>query len=45
MPHAPYPKRWLAMLIVSISVSMIIMDATVVNVVLPVLIRDDAVGG
>jgi EmrB/QacA subfamily drug resistance transporter len=40
MPHAPYPKRWLAMLIVSISVSMIIMDATVVNVVLPVLIRD-----
>ena len=28
------------MLIVSISVSMIIMDATVVNVVLPVLIRD-----
>jgi MFS family permease len=40
MPRAPYPKRWLAMLIVSISVSMIIMDATVVNVVLPVLIRD-----
>ena len=41
MPHTvPYPKRWLAMLIVSISVSMIIMDATVVNVVLPVLIRD-----
>ncbi len=35
-----YPHRWLAMLIVSISVSIIIMDATVVNVVLPVLIRE-----
>lgn len=37
---APNPNRWLAMLIVSISVSIIIMDATVVNVVLPVLIRE-----
>ncbi|RYE09322.1 MAG: DHA2 family efflux MFS transporter permease subunit [Hyphomicrobiales bacterium] len=34
------PNRWLAMLVISISVSIIIMDATVVNVVLPVLIRD-----
>jgi EmrB/QacA subfamily drug resistance transporter len=37
---AANPNRWWAMLIVSISVSIIIMDATVVNVVLPVLIRD-----
>lgn len=36
----PGPNRWLAMLVVSISVSIIIMDATVVNVVLPVLIRE-----
>lgn len=37
---ASNPNRWFAMVIVSISVSIIIMDATVVNVVLPVLIRD-----
>lgn len=37
---APNPKRWFAMMIVALSVSIIIMDATVVNVVLPVLIRE-----
>ena len=36
----PNPKRWKAMPIIALAVSIIIMDATVVNVVLPVLIRD-----
>src|SRR5699024_10680474 len=40
-PHIfPHPKRWYAMAIVSLAVSIIIMDATVVNVILPVLIQD-----
>ena len=34
------PRRWKAMPIIALAVSIIIMDATVVNVVLPVLIRD-----
>ena len=34
------PRRWRAMPIVALAVSIVIMDATVVNVVLPVLIRD-----
>lgn len=34
------PNRWYAMMIVALSVSIIIMDGTVVNVVLPVLIRE-----
>jgi EmrB/QacA subfamily drug resistance transporter len=33
------PRRWKAMPIVALAVSIVIMDATVVNVVLPVLIR------
>lgn len=37
---SPDPKRWYAMAIVSLAVSIIIMDATVVNVILPVLIQD-----
>jgi EmrB/QacA subfamily drug resistance transporter len=37
---APNPRRWKAMPIIALAVSIIIMDATVVNVVLPVLIRD-----
>ena len=37
---APNPKRWFAMAIVSLAVSIIIMDATIVNVILPVLIKD-----
>ena len=36
----PNPKRWQAMPIIALAVSIIIMDATVVNVILPVLIRD-----
>lgn len=34
------PKRWKAMPIIARAVSIIIIDATIVNVVLPVLIRD-----
>ena len=36
----PDPKRWLAMGVVSLAVSIIIMDATIVNVILPLLIQD-----
>lgn len=36
----PNPKRWYAMTIISLAVSIIIMDATIVNVILPVLIQD-----
>ncbi|MGV8966166.1 MAG: MFS transporter [Cellulomonas sp.] len=39
-PAALNPRRWRAMPIIALAVSVIIMDATVVNVVLPVLIRD-----
>lgn len=40
-PQTPLnPKRWYAMATVSLAVSIIIMDATVVNVILPVLIQD-----
>lgn len=39
-PAGAHPKRWKAMPIIALAVSVIIMDATVANVVLPVLIRD-----
>ena len=39
-PLGAHPKRWKAMPIIALAVSVIIMDATVANVVLPVLIRD-----
>lgn len=35
-----HPKRWFAMAVVSLAVSIIIMDATIVNVILPVMIQD-----
>ncbi|MHA6523097.1 MFS transporter [Tessaracoccus sp. G1721] len=38
-PH-PHPHRWLALAAVALGVSVIIMDATVVNVALPVVIED-----
>jgi EmrB/QacA subfamily drug resistance transporter len=40
VPPVLNPKRWKAMPIIALAVSIIIMDATIVNVVLPVLIRD-----
>ncbi len=36
----PDPKRWWALAAIALGVSLIIMDATVVNVALPVVIRD-----
>ena len=39
-PVALDPRRWKAMAVIALGVSIVIMDATVVNVVLPVLIRD-----
>jgi len=39
--HAPIPRRhWLAMGTLSLGVSLVIMDATIVNVALPVVIED-----
>lgn len=43
-PAQPDPKRWLAMGVVSLAVSIIIMDATIVNVILPPMIRDLSLG-
>ena len=36
----PFPHRWWALAAVALGVSLIIMDATVVNVALPVIIED-----
>ncbi len=39
--NAPIPRRhWLAMGTLSLGVSLVIMDATIVNVALPVVIED-----
>ncbi len=38
-PPRPSPTRWLAMAMIGLGVSMIIIDATIVNVALPVIIR------
>ena len=40
VPGEPSPRRWLALAAVALGVSLIIMDATVVNVALPVIIED-----
>lgn len=37
---APHPQRWRAVGVIALAVSLIIMDATVVTVILPVLIRE-----
>jgi EmrB/QacA subfamily drug resistance transporter len=36
----PYPRRWAAMPFIALGVAMIIVDATIVNVAIPTLIRD-----
>lgn len=36
----PYPRRWLAMPFIALGVAMIIIDATIVNVAVPTIIRD-----
>lgn len=35
-----YPRRWWAMAAIALGVSLVIMDATIVNVALPVVIKD-----
>jgi len=40
MAEIAHPMRWKAMPFIALAVSLIIMDATVVNVALPVIIRD-----
>lgn len=39
-PEGPLPRRWWALATVALGVAIIIMDATVVNVALPVIIED-----
>jgi len=36
----PYPQRWLALAVVAVTVLMIILDATIVNIALPSVSRD-----
>ena len=40
MTETAHPQRWKAMPFIALAVSLIIMDATVVNVALPVIIGD-----
>lgn len=40
LPAEPSKRRWLALATVALGVSLIVMDATVVNVALPVIIED-----
>ena len=39
-PAAPHPHRWLGLVALTLGVSMIIIDATIVNVAIPSIIRD-----
>ena len=39
-PEAPVRRRWLGLAVLSLGVSMIIVDATVVNVAIPTIIGD-----
>ncbi|MGY2080016.1 MFS transporter [Modestobacter sp. SYSU DS0657] len=40
-PHSePYPKRWLALAVVAVTVLMVILDATIVNIALPAVSTD-----
>jgi EmrB/QacA subfamily drug resistance transporter len=36
----PYPKRWLALAVIAVTVLMVILDATIVNIALPVVTQD-----
>ncbi len=40
METTPTPRRWLAMASIALGVALVIMDATIVNVALPVVIED-----
>jgi len=37
---APYERRWLALLILSLSLLLVLIDATIVNVAIPSIVRD-----
>jgi MFS family permease len=36
----PYPKRWLALAVIAVTVLMVILDATIVNIALPAVSTD-----
>jgi EmrB/QacA subfamily drug resistance transporter len=36
----PYPRRWLALAVIAVTVLMVILDATIVNIALPAVSRD-----
>src|SRR4051812_25835231 len=36
----PYPRRWLALAVIAVTVLMIILDATIVNIALPSVSKD-----
>jgi EmrB/QacA subfamily drug resistance transporter len=39
-PGDPYPRRWLALAVIALTVLMIILDATIVNIALPSVSKD-----
>ncbi|MCZ2828703.1 MFS transporter [Modestobacter sp. VKM Ac-2986] len=39
----PYPKRWLALAVIAVTVLMIVLDATIVNIALPAVSTDLAI--
>jgi EmrB/QacA subfamily drug resistance transporter len=39
----PYPKRWLALAVIAVTVLMVILDATIVNIALPAVSADLAI--
>src|SRR3954447_20221664 len=39
-PGQPYPRRWLALAVIAVTVLMIILDATIVNIALPSVSKD-----
>ncbi len=40
VPDEPYPRRWLALAVIAVTVLMVILDATIVNIALPVVTDD-----
>ena len=38
-PTAPYERRWLALAVIAVTVLMVILDATIVNIALPAVSR------
>src|SRR5688572_28009999 len=40
----PYPRRWLALAIIGVTVLMVILDATIVNIAMPAVADDLEIG-